>query len=58
MTEVVEIGSILRIEPLKLSLGWGDWQLIGTYAPQNYGALKSVSEKHQVRVYPFGGRSG
>jgi thiamine-monophosphate kinase len=52
--EVLEISSTLGIEPLRLSLGWGDWQLIGTCAPQNYGGLQRVSEKYQVPLHLIG----
>lgn len=52
--EVLEISSTLGIEPLRLALGWGDWQLIGTCPPQNYGAIQIVSERHHVPLHLIG----
>jgi len=36
---VLHISKAVGIEPIRLAVGWGDWQLVGTVAPAKYSEL-------------------
>jgi thiamine-monophosphate kinase len=52
--EVLHICSLLAVDPLRLALGWGDWQLIGCCHPTNLNALRTASDAHGVPLHVIG----
>jgi thiamine-monophosphate kinase len=52
---VNEVARRLGVTPHRLALGWGDWQLVLTVAPDDLGAISSaVSEIEGSAVYVVG----
>jgi thiamine-monophosphate kinase len=52
--EVYEVSRLCDVDPLKLSLGWGDWQLVGCVNPSNLQVLKEIVNRHSINSYILG----
>lgn len=48
--EVLRVSSSLGVDPVRLALGWGDWQLVGCLHPSREKELKEVGEQYGVPV--------
>jgi thiamine-monophosphate kinase len=53
-SDVLYVSSQLGIDPVRLSLGWGDWQLIGCCRPTRLKELEETAKKHAAHVYVLG----
>jgi len=51
---VAEIARDLNTEPLRLALGWGDWQLIGTCTPDALDALGQIASASHTELHQIG----
>ena len=52
--EVLEVSSGLQIEPIRLALGWGDWQLVATCSPNDLNRVREISKRHEVPLHVLG----
>ena len=52
--EVIRVSRLCNVSPIRLSLGWGDWQLVGCVNPSNLQTLKDISNRHSTDVYVIG----
>lgn len=48
--EVLRISSLLGVDPIRLAIGWGDWQLVGCLDPSREKELKEIGEHYSVPV--------
>lgn len=51
---VLYVCSQIGIDPIRLSLGWGDWQLIGCCQSSRLSVLKETARKYDTDVYIIG----
>jgi thiamine-monophosphate kinase len=51
---VAEVARDLETEPLRLALGWGDWQLIGTCRTDALDALGQIAAASQTELHRIG----
>lgn len=51
---VTRVARRLDTEPLRLAMGWGDWQLVGTCAPESLDALGQVVEHTGTELHRLG----
>jgi thiamine-monophosphate kinase len=57
--EVTRVSSELGVDPVRLVLGWGDWQLIGCVDPARENELRELGKHYRVPVHVIGDvRSG
>lgn len=52
--EVIRVSSVLGVDPVRLALGWGDWQLVGCLYPSKKDELMALGKHHGVPVYIIG----
>jgi thiamine-monophosphate kinase len=52
--DVQAAADALGVEPTRLALGWGDWQLIGCCAPDQLPELERIARHHDTAVYALG----
>jgi thiamine-monophosphate kinase len=52
--EVTEMAARLNIDPVRLALGFGDWQLVGCCAPELVEELTHVGAQHSCPVTAIG----
>ncbi len=52
--EVMKISKLLNIEPTRLALGWGDWQLVGTVPENKYNILNDKMSNMNTPVHIVG----
>jgi thiamine-monophosphate kinase len=52
--EVLYVSSLLNLDPIRLTFGWGDWQLIGCCDPNKLNKLREVSQRYEVDVHVIG----
>lgn len=52
--EVIGISSILKVDPVRLALGWGDWQLIACLDPAKLGELQAAGMRQNVPIFVVG----
>ncbi len=52
--EVTRVSLQLGIEPVRLALGWGDWQLVGCVDRSKLDEVKKVGDRHGVPVCVIG----
>lgn len=53
-SEVMKISKLLNIEPTRLALGWGDWQLVGTVPENKYHILNDKMSNMNTPVHIVG----
>ena len=53
-TIVLKVSEYVKIDPLRLAIGWGDWQLIGTVPVERYDQLVNKMAEINTPVYPIG----
>lgn len=51
---VLGMARALDVEPVRLALGWGDWQIIASCPQDDFEALKSVAMTHGVDCCQIG----
>jgi thiamine-monophosphate kinase len=44
----------LDVDPVRLALGWGDWQLVGTTSPETLNELREVARRQRVACSVLG----
>ena len=42
------------VEPERLWLGWGDWNVVATVPPRNLDLAQQIAKRHSSRVIPIG----
>jgi thiamine-monophosphate kinase len=52
--EVIKVSHLCNVSPIRLSLGWGDWQLVGCINPSNLQALTDISDRNSINIYVIG----
>ncbi len=52
--DVRAAAAALDIDPIRMALGWGDWQLIGCCAPKHLPELRKVAHTHETDVHVLG----
>lgn len=52
--DVLAAAERLSIDPLRLALGWGDWQLVGTSPPEVLPELIAIGERVDAKVTAVG----
>jgi len=52
--EVIKVSKLLNIEPTRLALGWGDWQLVGTVSENKCDNLINEMSKINTSVHIIG----
>jgi thiamine-monophosphate kinase len=52
--EVRTAATALSVDPIRMALGWGDWQLIGCCAPENLGELREIARTRDAEVHLLG----
>lgn len=52
--QVMSICSTLGIDPVRLALGWGDWQLIASLDTAKLRELEDVGARHRVPTFVIG----
>jgi len=52
--EVMKISKLLNIEPTRLAIGWGDWQLVGTVSESKCDMLIDAMSKVNTPVHRIG----
>lgn len=52
--EVLKVSQLLGIEAIRLSLGWGDWQLVGTVPRDMYNTLAQAMSAINTPVHVIG----
>jgi len=53
-TTTLKVSESMKIDPLRLAIGWGDWQLIGTVPEEKYDQLVSKMSKINTPVHTIG----
>lgn len=53
-TIVLKVSECMKIDPLRLAIGWGDWQLIGTVPEEKYDQLVNKMSEINTPVHPIG----
>src|SRR5262249_430713 len=53
-TQVITVAQELGIEPIRLALGWGDWQLIVAAAIHDVPDIEAICSQHDLRVFTIG----
>jgi thiamine-monophosphate kinase len=51
---VLKISDLVKIDPLRLAIGWGDWQLVGTVPKDKYDQLVDKMSEINTPVYTIG----
>jgi len=51
---VSKISKMIKVDPIRLAVGWGDWQLIGTVSEAKYKELVEAMLKINTPVYVIG----
>lgn len=51
---VLYVSSMTSISPVRYSLGWGDWQLIGCCSPEHIDALRKLGENFSTEIFVIG----
>jgi thiamine-monophosphate kinase len=51
---VLEMAAKLGLEPLRLALGWGDWQILATCREEMVNRVKTIGREHDVAVFDIG----
>jgi thiamine-monophosphate kinase len=51
---VQQVCETLRIDPVRLALGWGDWQLIGCCNKNKLDELRELALSHDISTYIIG----
>jgi thiamine-monophosphate kinase len=52
--QVIEMAAKLKIDPLRLALGWGDWQVITCCAPEEFQPLAELAGSHELLACAIG----
>jgi thiamine-monophosphate kinase len=52
--EVLHISSLLGMDPIRLAIGWGDWQLIGCVDPSRVAELRESGKQYGVPIAIIG----
>ncbi|HET8894682.1 MAG TPA: thiamine-phosphate kinase [Gaiellaceae bacterium] len=52
--DVARMAARLNIDPLRLALGWGDWQIIVACSPQDVAAIRSTCTQAETACNPIG----
>lgn len=53
-SEVLNISEIIGTEPIRLAIGWGDWQLVGTVSQTKYNELIQRMAEINTPVHTIG----
>jgi len=53
-TIVLRVSEFMKIDPVRLALGWGDWQLIGTVPEEKYDQLVNKMSEINTPVHIIG----
>ncbi len=51
---VLKVSEFMQIDPLRLAIGWGDWQLIGTVPEEKYDQLLNKMSEINTPVHTIG----
>lgn len=51
---VQEVAGQLEIDPLRLSLGWGDWHIVACCAPTAVDDVAAIARRHGTAAQPIG----
>ena len=51
---VVEMARALDVDPLRLALGWGDWQLVATCGPHDLEVLSQIASRTRTELHRLG----
>jgi len=52
--EVLHVSASLETDPVRLAIGWGDWQLIGCVDPSKETELKEIGKRHDIPIVIIG----
>lgn len=52
--EVATVSSALAVDPIRLALGWGDWQLVGCCDSSKKQELEEVAKRHDTPIHVIG----
>jgi thiamine-monophosphate kinase len=52
--DVLYVSSKLDLDPVRLSMGWGDWQLIGCIDPLRLDELRALCNDNEVELHSIG----
>ena len=52
--EVVHVSTMLDVDPVRLALGWGDWQLVGCLDSSRENELKDLGARNGIPVHIIG----
>ena len=53
-TATLKVSEFMKIDPLRLAIGWGEWQLIGTLPEEKYDQLVNKMSKINTPVHIIG----
>lgn len=53
-TAASKVSEFMKIDPLRLAIGWGDWQLIGTVPEEKYNQLVNKMSEINTPVHTIG----
>jgi len=53
-SRVTSMAQQLALDPVRLALGWGDWQLVGTVSPTRLSALQRLCHERSVELHIIG----
>jgi thiamine-monophosphate kinase len=54
VSEVASMARTLEIDPLRLAMGWGDWQIVAACEPANVELVASLAAEHGVGLHDIG----
>jgi thiamine-monophosphate kinase len=48
------VSSKTSVSPVRFSLGWGDWQLVGCCSPEKVNALREIANRYSTDLFVIG----
>jgi len=52
--EVLQVASLLGVDPVRLAMGWGDWQLVGCVSPSRVDEVNRVAQLQGTSLFIIG----